>query len=856
MGCWDFRHQGADSLGNAGRSSLTKRLRNVGQVDGRSAVHRTLALLLLHLEVSLETNGSVFDGFPVKILSRDCEDDVLQVAVSHGKKLAQPSDLIVALGNLRRRLGVELVDGGLKLFDALLAGLQLLLQHHNGLPQGLGRDLFGEVHGLGQYDGGGGGCGSLGQGGGRGLSRYLDTCGLGGLCGGTSSLLGDLELLFQVGDTVLQMLRLGCREAETLEKMLLGLLAILDGVAQLALPTGLEVLKLVLVFPLQLGDRLSLAGLCLLHHHLGLSLGSLDVHVDLVELGSDLDNLFLEFLADDVDVVVGFVNLALHRDACSLDLVDARLPGLLEFALVAHCRLVKFVVLGLHLAQQALEALTLADSTHSLALAMLQSLNFRLKTLTRTGLGLELSVQDLLTREQGLLALGATSILFRDVASSLSHVFLKGDKLGTPGFPDALVLLELGSEGVKKLLHLFVLIGGLLNVDLLSAGSLDGALRLRPPAVGFLMGTAQVVLHCVDLVGELSLSLLGARLRGFHEGHAHGLRGSGLLKGLELVVSLLNLFPEAVLLFGSNAEKALDLGEPIFGDAAAIELCLSSLLLMPELLLEVTDAVVENAPVHDFDFDAGLGGLKLSLQLCRKVFGSAAIGDLPLRLGSLDVEALLKIDHLSLELTQLVVDRLVLGVASCRLLGWSRHALLDGFFDNVLAAEVKAHRSAKLLSHILQGLENSSAGGVIRGSRGGGGSHWRSAALLYRKSVEHGCTNLLHAFVAAWAHRAARHGLFVLVVGIAVLNVCRNAATDRRGCSPRAAPEGLLDGEKCLLQGAEASREQIADGFVDTAVEELDALLQLGLLLVAESPFPVAVRSALFAVQVGDGGIE
>ncbi|GKT50764.1 uncharacterized protein ColSpa_10944 [Colletotrichum spaethianum] len=816
--------------------------RQLGQreVDGRSTVHRTFALLLLHLEVGLETNGGILDSFPVKVLSGDGKDNVLQVTVSHSKKLAQPGDLVITLGDLRRCLRVELIDSGLELLNALLAGLQLLLQNHNGLSQGLGRDLLGEVHGLG-HDGGGDGGDGLGLEGRGGLGRWLDTGRLGSLGGGASSLLGNLELLLQVGDTVLQVLRLGCGEAEALEEMLLGLLAILDGVAQLALPAGLEVLEFVLVLALQLLESLGLAALSLLHHHLRLSLGSLNIHVDLVELGSELGNLLLELLADNVDVVVGLINLPLHGGACSLDLVDARLSGFLKLALVAHGRLVKLVVLSLHLAEQALETLALVDSTHALALAILQSLNLGLKTLTRTRLGLELGVQDLLACEQGLFALGPAGILFGDVASSLSHVFLEGDKLCAPAFPDALVLLELGSKGVKELLQLLVLVEGLVQVDLLPAGGLNGALGFGPPAAGFLVGATQVVIHRVDLVRELGLGLRSVRLRGLHKGHAHGLLGSSLLNGLELVVALLDLLSEAILLFGGNAKKSLDLGESIFGGTAAIKLCLSSLLLVPELLLEVTDAVVENA------------------SLGRKIFGSTAIGDLLLSLGSLDIEAFFKIDDLGLELTQLVVDGLVAVTISSGLLGRSRHALLDSFLDNVaqiLAAEIKTHRSAKLFPHLLQSLENSSAGGIVGGGRGDNRGHGRSAALLHRKSVEDGCADLFHASVAARAQRAAGHRFFILVVSITVLDVCRNAATDGRGSSPGASSEGLLDGKKSLLQGAEASGEQVADGFIDTAVEELDALLQLGLFLLTESPLPVAMRNALFTVQVRDGSIE
>ncbi|GKT62293.1 hypothetical protein ColTof4_02082 [Colletotrichum tofieldiae] len=751
------------------------------EVDGRSTVHRTLALLLLHLEVGLETNGGVLDSFSVKVLSGDGQDDVLQVAVSHSKELAQPRDLVITLGNLRRRLRVELVNGGFEFFDALLAGLQLLLQNHDGLPQGLGRDLLREIHGLG-HDGGGR-SGSLGLEGRHGRGRWLDAGRLGSLSCGTSSLLGDLELLFQVGNTVLQVLGLGCRKAETLKKMLLRLLAILDGVAQLTLPAGLEVLEVVLVLALQFLDGLGLAGLSLLHHHLRLGLGSLNIHVGLVELGSELDDLFLEFLADNVDMVVGFVNLALHGDACSLDLVDARFSGFLEFALVAHSRLVELVILSLHLAEQALETLALADSTHSLALTVLQSLNLGLKTLTRTGLGLELSVQDLLTCEEGLLALGAASILLGDVASSLSHVFLEGDKLRAPAFPDALVLLELGSKGIEELLQLLVLVEGLVEIDLLPACSLNGALCLGPPAAGFLVGATQIILHRVGLVSELGLGLHSVRVRGLHKRHAHGLLGSGLFKGLKLVVSLLDLLSETVLLFGSNAEKPLDLGESVFGGTATIKLCLSSLLLVPKLFLEITDAVVENASVHDFDLDASLGGLQLPLQLCREIFSSTTIGDLLLGLGSLDIKAFFEIDELGLELTQLVVDGLVVIAISSGLLGWGRHALLDSFLDNVaqiLATEVKAHRSAELLPHLLQSLENSSAGGVFGGGRGGNWSHRWSATLLHSKSVEDGCADLFHASVAAWAQGTTGHRFFVLIISITVLDVCRNTATDGR----------------------------------------------------------------------------
>jgi hypothetical protein len=126
-------------------------------------------------------------------------------------------------------------------------------------------------------------------------------------------------------------------------------------------------------------------------------------------------------------------------------------------------------------------------------------------------------------------------------------------------------------------------------------------------------------------------------------------------------------------------------------------------------------------------------------------------------------------------------------------------------------------------------------------------------ALVGSETLEHSRANLIHAASPSGAHRAARNGLLILIVGIALLQLSRNAAhiTTRRRSSSSSGGENLLNREQGLLQRLEARCQKVTNHFVDTAIEELSPVFELLVLILGESSFPVTSWQAFTIDSVG-----
>ena len=98
-------------------------------------------------------------------------------------------------------------------------------------------------------------------------------------------------------------------------------------------------------------DSSPLRGFCLLEKHLVAGLGRVGIQLDLVELGPEPRDLLFVLLANDVDLVVGILELGLQGVARAFNLPGSCLSGLLELGLEAHGSLVEFMILVPHLNQ-------------------------------------------------------------------------------------------------------------------------------------------------------------------------------------------------------------------------------------------------------------------------------------------------------------------------------------------------------------------------------------------------------------------------------------------------------------------------------------------------------------------------
>ncbi|KAI6763448.1 hypothetical protein HG531_012836 [Fusarium graminearum] len=79
-------------------------------VDGGATVHSPLSLLFLHLEICLESDRGILHCVAIKRVALKGCDNVLQVLVSDGKELTQPSDFIIALSDLGAGFGKVLLS--------------------------------------------------------------------------------------------------------------------------------------------------------------------------------------------------------------------------------------------------------------------------------------------------------------------------------------------------------------------------------------------------------------------------------------------------------------------------------------------------------------------------------------------------------------------------------------------------------------------------------------------------------------------------------------------------------------------------------------------------------------------------
>ena len=139
---------------------------------------------------------------------------------------------------------------------------------------------------------------------------------------------------------------------------------------------------------------------------------------------------------------------------------------------------------------------------------------------------------------------------------------------------------------------------------------------------------------------------------------------------------------------------------------------------MPEPVLQVGDALVPRATVHDLDLDFGLGRLQLAVQLGRVLLGCAPRVDLGLGLDLLQAQLLLELEDLVLQLAVLVVAQLALALDLDGL--WrprDNHALLDGVLDHVpevlVAGVLVAKGLGKLLLHLVHGPQDNRGHGLV-----------------------------------------------------------------------------------------------------------------------------------------------
>ncbi|KND89827.1 hypothetical protein TOPH_05464 [Tolypocladium ophioglossoides CBS 100239] len=435
----------------------------------------------------------------------------------------------------------------------------------------------------------------------------------------------------------------GLAWTEALKELLLRPLGVLGRVVDLAFIASLHILQLVLVLALDFFNFCRFGGLSILEKHFALSLGSICLEFDVVQLSAQLGVLLFKLFANDIDLVVGRVNLCLQSHAGPLDLAGAGLSGLLKLALVARGGLLQFVVFSAKLSQIVLQALAFVDSAHSGSLIVLEALHLDLQTLTGLRFGLQSGIKDFLSRKHSLILLDAAGILLGYFAGSLTYVILQRHELGAPCLTQSLILLKLQGQSVKRLVHVLVLLQHVGKFASPAASGVIRSLSFGSPVVVVLTHVSEVRLECVDLVGHLALGLRRVGLGSLEKCHPHSSLATGLLEGLDSPIPLLKHLTETVLLFGRDPEQTLHFREPIFRGTPIFDFLLVPVFLLSQAFLQVCHALVKDASVDDLNLDASLGSLELAIEFSRSVFSSSALSDFLLHLGLLQVQSMVDI---------------------------------------------------------------------------------------------------------------------------------------------------------------------------------------------------------------------